>query len=127
VIVSTHDHRLLPLADVVIDMSPDHPSGLTPVVTVELGDGEQLFAEGDSGDRIYRIERGAIELTRDGKLLATSGPQDVFGEMAPVFKLRRTARAVAVGPTTVTGFSVDAFTQAFGGQALRELVGRWSG
>ena len=125
VLISTHDQRLLPLADQVIDMAPLQPSGLTPIVHVQLAAGELLFSEGDVGDRLYRVESGKISLTRDGKQVATAGPGEVFGEMAPVFLLTRSASAVASEATSLTGYTVDAFRNEFGGDALRQLVGRW--
>ena len=125
VVVSTHDPRLLPLADQVVEMGPAHAGNLTPSVTVECAAGEELFAEGDEGDRIYRIEQGAIDLTRGGELLHTARAGEVFGEMAPLFSLPRSARAVAVEPTVLTGYTIDAFTAEFGGEELRRLVSRF--
>jgi CRP-like cAMP-binding protein len=49
----------------------------------------------------------------------------VFGEMAPLFSLPRSARAVAVAATTLTGYTVDGFTAEFGGEELRRLVSRF--
>jgi CRP-like cAMP-binding protein len=92
---------------------------------VECVAGEALFDEGDEGDRIYRIEQGAIDLTRGGELLHTARAGEVFGEMAPLFSLPRSARAVAVEPTVLTGYTIDAFTAEFGGEELRRLVSRF--
>lgn len=125
VLISTHDQRLLPLADQVIDMAPHQPSGMTPTVKVELATGAQLFGQGDIGDRIYCVDSGLISLTRDGVQVATAGPGQIFGEMGPVFSLTRSAAAIAVEPSTLTGYTVDAFRSEFGGDKLRELVGRW--
>jgi len=124
VVVATHDSRLLPLADVVVDLGPGETGHLVPVVSLELAPGEVLFAEGAAGDRIYRVESGSVELRRDGARLGASGPGEVFGEMAPVFQLRRSASAVAAEPTVLTGYTVDAFMAEFGGDELRRLVGR---
>jgi putative ABC transport system ATP-binding protein len=125
VIVSTHDNRLLPLADQVIDMGHQPPSGLVPITQIELTAGQRLFSEGDAGDHLFRVESGHIELTRGGTPLGAALPADVFGEMAPLFRLPRSATATATEPTRLTGYSVDAFTHEFGGFELRRLVGRW--
>jgi putative ABC transport system ATP-binding protein len=125
VVVSTHDHRLLPLADQVIEMSPGHATDLTPSVTFECGVGDELFAEGAEGTRVYRVEQGAIELTRGGQHLHTARQGEVFGEMAPLFSLPRSARAVAIEPSTLIGYTVDGFTNEFGGEELRRLVARF--
>ncbi len=125
VVVSTHDQRLLPLADQVVEMAPEHSSDLTPSLVVTCATGDELFAEGAEGNRLYRIESGSIELTRGGEHLHTAGPGEVFGEMAPLFSLPRSARAVAAQTTTLTGYTVDGFTAEFGGEELRRLVSRF--
>jgi len=125
VLISTHDQRLLPLADQVIDMAPHQPSGLTPVVKVTLAIGEMLFGEGDVGDRLYRVESGQIALSRGGAPIGTANAGEVFGEMAPVFSLTRSATAIATEATSLTGYTAKAFRSEFGGDALRQLVGRW--
>jgi putative ABC transport system ATP-binding protein len=125
VVVSTHDQRLLRLADQVIEMGGTHHTNLAPTITVECAAGEELFAEGAEGDRIFRIEQGAIELTRGGEHLHTARAGEVFGEMAPLFSLPRSARAVAVEPTVLTGYTVDGFTDVFGGEELRKMVSRF--
>ena len=125
IVVSTHDHRLLPLADVVVDMAPDRSSGVTTPQTVVLAPGDVLFREGDHGDRLYRVESGTVELTRGGRLLGTADEGDVFGEMGAVFQIARAATATATGEVTLTGYSVDGFTRLFGGEELRRLVGRY--
>jgi putative ABC transport system ATP-binding protein len=116
IVVSTHDQRLLPLADSVVEMSSDHATHMAGVVSIELA----------AGDVLFRLEQGTISLTRAGAPLATIGPGDVFGEMAPLFKLPRSATATATGAATVTSYSLDAFTDAFGGDELRHLVGRFT-
>ena len=125
VIVSTHDQRLLPLADQVVEMAPEHSSDLAPVLTVSCAAGDELFAEGVEGNRIYRVDSGAIELSRGGAHLHTAGPGEVFGEMAPLFSLPRSARAVATQASELTGWTVDGFTAEFGGEELRRLVSRF--
>jgi putative ABC transport system ATP-binding protein len=126
IVVSTHDQRLLPLADSVVEMSSDHATHMAGVVSIELAAGDVLFTEGASGNRLFRLEQGTISLTRAGAPLATIGAGDVFGEMAPLFKLPRSATATATGAATVTSYSLDAFTDAFGGAELRHLVGRFT-
>jgi len=57
--------------------------------------GETLFDQGDSGDRMYFIEEGEIELFRDEKPLTTLSRGDILGEIAIITKAPRTAKAVA--------------------------------
>lgn len=69
-------------------------------------DGQIIFREGDSGDWVYVVESGAVELSKmigETKvvieLLRREG--DVFGEMAFIANISRTATAQAIGPTSV--------------------------
>ena len=53
---------------------------------VLLEPGEQLFAEGDEGDRAYVTTEGEVEVVKASGdrevLLAVRGPGEVIGEMA---------------------------------------------
>jgi len=44
--------------------------------------GQEVFHEGDLGDRIYTILRGSAEMVRGDRAIARLGPGDLFGEMA---------------------------------------------
>jgi CRP-like cAMP-binding protein len=55
--------------------------------------GETLFAEGDRGDALYLIASGSIRIETRGSVLAELGPGDVFGELALLSGLGRTAAA----------------------------------
>ena len=114
VIIATHDERLLPLADRIVELSPR----VTPAATVEknrrLEDGEVLFAQGEPGALVYTVESGLIQLVRqrdDGaeEVVSEIGPGAYFGELAPLYGLPRSALARAVGPTVVTGLPVSEF------------------
>ena len=71
----------------------------------ELSPGETVFDEGDSGDNLYVIQAGEIELVREGRsghrVVARLGPGDFFGELSLLGGQRRTTRAVAVRRTRV--------------------------
>ncbi len=59
VVVATHDDRMIPLADQVVELVPKFVSeGLGPQ-QVKLAKGDVLFEQGDRGDRIYIIDQGA--------------------------------------------------------------------
>ena len=68
-------------------------------------DGQIIFDEGSSGDWIYVIDSGAVELSKkvEGKkiVIEVLKPGDIFGEMAFIAHVPRTATAQAVGNTTV--------------------------
>jgi len=75
----------------------------------ELGrrysEGEQIFGEGQEGDRMYVIQAGRVKImkkSRTGDMtIAVLESGDIFGEMALFDKLPRSATATAMGDTRV--------------------------
>ena len=69
------------------------------------GAGQIIFQEGSSGDWVYVVLSGSVELSKaiDGKksILGVLGPGEIFGELALIGHIKRTATARAVGETTV--------------------------
>jgi putative ABC transport system ATP-binding protein len=117
VVVATHDERLLPLADRVVELTPRASSETRPPEVRSLAPGEILFRQGDPGDLVCIVDEGAVELTRelaDGgeELLTVVEPGGYFGELAPMFGLRRsaTARATDAG-ARVTGYTLRDFRE----------------
>jgi putative ABC transport system ATP-binding protein len=114
VLIATHDERLLPLADRIIELASVQVPAGGPAETVELSDGTVLFLQGEVGSVVYMVESGAIRLSRecsDGteETLQEVGPGTYFGELAPMFGLPRSASARAVGNTTVTALPLSEF------------------
>ena len=127
VVVATHDHRMIPLADKVVELVPSFTTdGEAPRVT-ELAAGDVLFEEGSWGDRIYVIESGDMEIVRrredgDEERLTVLRPGAFFGEMGPLFQLPRSATARAATAAVVTGYSVKDFKERIGAEHLAGLV-----
>jgi putative ABC transport system ATP-binding protein len=116
VVIATHDERLLPLADRVVELTPRPSSESRPPARVELAAEEVLFRQGAAGDLVYEVNSGRIDIVQelaDGgeNLLAVIEPDNYFGELAPMFGLRRsaTARASQDAPTVVTGYTLRDF------------------
>jgi putative ABC transport system ATP-binding protein len=115
VMIATHDERLLPLADRVVELTPRAAGEALPPEQVTLEPGAVLFRQGDAGDRVYVVESGRVEIfreTADGtdERVTVIEPGGYFGELAPMFGLRRSAGARALdGPATVTGYSLRDF------------------
>jgi putative ABC transport system ATP-binding protein len=128
VVVATHDERLLPLADRVVELSPRVRSHPRDPETCELDAGGVLFRQGEPGDLVYVVEDGEIELVRhrvDGsdERVTTVGPGGYFGELAPLFGLPRSATARATTPTTVTGSTIADFrARRRGAQPVTDLM-----
>jgi putative ABC transport system ATP-binding protein len=102
VLVSTHDSRLLPIADRIIEMVPRPLSTDADEVgrTVRLAAGETLFSQGDASDYVYTVESGEIEIVRelaDGgdEVLNVVAAGQYFGELGPFLGFPRSATARA--------------------------------
>jgi len=119
VVVSTHDQRLLPLADRVVELQPQMVGASMPPERVEVPAGEVLFRQGSWGQLIYVVESGEIEIvaertdgTEELRNVVTAGRY--FGEMGPLFGLPRSATARARGPVVVIGYTVRDFRERTG-------------
>ena len=127
VVVATHDSRILPLADRIVELVPEFASTDREPQTVELEAKEVLFEQGTMGDLIYVVAEGEVEMVRelaDGEedLLKVAGQGDYFGEIGPLFHLPRNATVRARTDATVIGYTVQAFRERLGTGGLRELI-----
>ena len=127
VVVATHDTRMLPLADRVVELMPHVTYTEHEPETVELQPGQTLFEQGTMGDCIYVVGDGEIEIVRElasggEEVLKIAGPGDYFGEMGPVFGLPRSATVRALTAATVIGYTVQAFREKLGATGSREIV-----
>ncbi len=118
VVVATHDDRMIPLADRVVNLTPRADTEHREPVEVRLGPGDVAFNQGDRGDLVYIVEEGEIEIVRareDGseEIVARVPQGAYFGELAPMFGLQRSATARAIGPTVLTGLGLRDFREKF--------------
>jgi MFS family permease len=106
--------------------------GLEPL-TVPTG--ETLFHQGDEGDVYFVIESGEAEVVGDGRVVATLGPGEGFGEIALLRQVRRTASIRARSELHLQALPSDRFlpvvmgytpsaTEASAGVDV--LLDRWS-
>jgi putative ABC transport system ATP-binding protein len=127
VVVATHDTRMLPLADNVVELVPHLDADEHEPETVILAAGETLFEQGTMGDSIYVVTEGEIEMFRElatgGEgMLKVAGPGDYFGEMGPLFALPRSATARARTDAVVIGYTVQGFRELLGTLGSRDLI-----
>lgn len=127
VVVSTHDDRMLPLADQIIEMRPNFlPHEDAPPVSISLTAGQELFRQGDPSDLIYMIDDGQLDVVRstpDGEvLLATLSSGAHVGEMGPLFGLLRSATVRARTDATVTGLNVKGFKELVGPERIPSMI-----
>ena len=125
VVVATHDERMLPLADVVIEMLPKFVEGADKPEKLTLKAGEVVFEQGSLGGKIYVVDAGTIEIERDENVVYVSQPGEHFGEMGPLFNLPRsaTARAGAKG-AKLTGYSLRQYSEIVGLDTLSDVLGK---
>ncbi len=127
VVVATHDSRILPLADRIVELVPEFASTDREPQTVELEADAVLFEQGTMGDLIYVVSDGEVEMVRvlangDEELLKVAGSGDYFGEIGPLFHLPRNATVRARTDATVIGYTVQAFRERLGTGGLRDLI-----
>jgi CRP-like cAMP-binding protein len=73
-----------------------------PTSTQNVAAGTTIFSEGQSGEEMYGIVEGEVELRTNDKTIARLGPDDVFGEMALVDDSPRMATAIATSDTVLS-------------------------
>lgn len=79
---------------------------------LKLSKNEMLFEQDSEGEDVFFIMRGFILISVEGKDservdLARLGQQNIFGEMAPITKERRSARATSLSDgTTILSFKI---------------------
>jgi putative ABC transport system ATP-binding protein len=119
VVVATHDHRLLPMADQVVELVPTVAMSTRPPERLELAAGDIVFRQGSWGELIYVVEHGEIEIVgervdggEDRRGVMRAG--DYFGDFGPLFGTARSATARAVTSATVTGYSTRDFRERVG-------------
>ena len=74
--------------------------------------GAVVFRQGDVGDRWFVIESGEVEVIGDGRVVATLGAGEGFGEIALLRRSRRTATVVARGDVRLRALHSDRFLPA---------------
>lgn len=86
--------------------------------------GATIVREGEEGIGFYLIRSGEARVERGGKVVATLGPGQFFGEMALLDQQPRTADVRAVGAVTCLVLSPWEFWSAVGDEpeVLRTLL-----
>jgi CRP-like cAMP-binding protein len=86
--------------------------GLEPVSVLA---GKTVFAQNDDADRFYVIVVGTVEVLGDGVPVATLGPGEVFGEIALLRRVPRTATVRARTDLQLQSLTSDRFLPAVTG------------
>ncbi|WP_421844087.1 ATP-binding cassette domain-containing protein [Mycobacterium sp.] len=127
VVVATHDSRMLPMADRVVELTPASVETNRPPETVQLAAGDVLFEQSTMGELIYVVSNGEFEIVRemaDGgqELVKVAGQGDYFGEIGVLFHMPRSATVRARTNATVVGYTAQAMREQLGAGGLRDLI-----
>jgi len=116
IVVSTHDARLVPIADRIVQMVPDMDETDRDPAALNLAAGTSLFEQGDPSDVVYMIDDGEIDIIRilaggGEEPLARLGPGQYCGELGPLMGFPRSASARAATDVRLTVMSPHEFRQ----------------
>ena len=105
-----HDHKtaLLQGIDLFANCSPSQQVMIADLlVDSEVPKGKPLTREGQDAGTAYIIVKGTASVTRNGRQLATLGPQDIVGELSLFDSLPRTATVTALTDMQVLAMTHD--------------------
>ena len=92
--------------------------------------GETIFTEGTTGREMYVVLVGSVEIRVGKKTLDVTGPGGVFGEMALIDSIARSATAIAKDDCTLASVDERQFlrmverTPTFTLNVMQTLAGR---
>jgi CRP-like cAMP-binding protein len=87
------------------------------LVPVRLQTGEEIFRQGDVGDRYYIIDSGEVDVLIDGEVVNVMEPGGYFGEIALLRDIPRTATVRAKTDVELLALDRDDFIAAVTGHA----------
>ena len=116
IVVSSHDDRVVPIADRVVHLVPEFRDDEKSPRSVDVALGDVIFEQGSRGELVYVIETGRVEILRrrsDGGVeqLAELGPGEYFGELGPLLGFPRSATARAVTAVRLKAYNVHDFRE----------------
>ena len=68
---------------------------MDPLQPEHFVSGKNIFQEGNTGDKMYVVKEGEVELSVHGKIIASIGKGGILGEMALIDNKPRSATARA--------------------------------
>jgi CRP-like cAMP-binding protein len=76
---------------------------------IEVPAGTELIREGDEGHEFFAIAEGEVEISKDGSTIAIEEAGDVFGEIALLYGIPRTATVRTTVPSRLYVLNKQAF------------------
>ncbi|MBL8251960.1 MAG: cyclic nucleotide-binding domain-containing protein [Candidatus Competibacter sp.] len=92
--------------------------------------GHIVFREGETGNSLYIIAEGEVDITRGGRVLETVGPGGIVGELALIDDKPRSASAIARTDCLLAPINREHFlalvqrTPLFALQVMRAMANR---
>ncbi len=81
----------------------------TIVEEVHFQEGGDILREGETGDSLFVIVRGQVEVHRGGRSIAVLGAKETFGEMAPLDQGLRSATVTVLESVTALRIESEPF------------------
>jgi len=94
--VDVADVKRIPLFALLSEKDQKHVAQLAD--EIEASKGTHLVDEGKFAHEFFVIDEGTADVVHDGKVVATLGPGDFFGEIALLAAERRNASVIAKTP-----------------------------
>ncbi len=94
---------------------------LRAMVGASFNAGDAVVIEGRPGDLCYVLRTGRAEVHRDGRVLATLSPGDLFGEEALITGSGRNASILMTESGSVMTLSVEAFQRLLLAEVVRTI------
>lgn len=118
IVISTHDARLVPVADTTVQMAQDAETANGSPQEVVYTAGETIFEQGDPPRLVYVIESGEVEVFRpmadgDELQLTTLGPGKYFGELGALMGTPRAASVRTMSDCRFTAYGPHEFRKIF--------------
>ena len=86
------------------------------LTTVQLQPDEILFVEGDPGQEMFILMKGALKIVKNGRTITVTEAVDYVGEMAIIEEKPRSATVEAIDPCTLLKITYNDFENLFARQ-----------
>ena len=98
---------------------------IVSVITEEkFNDDEDIFRQGEEGDKFYIIKSGKVNILINDKYIRTLNEKEYFGERALFFNEKRSATIRAVGEVILFSISKEDFEKNIKGNMKEHLMNR---
>ncbi len=116
IVVSTHDDRMVPIADKVVELAPHFRSDTGPPKRLTFEPGEEIYEQGSRGELIYVIDEGEVATVRvrDDRTeepVSKFKKGEYFGELGPLLDFPRESTARALTKVALTAYGVRDFKE----------------